>query len=397
MRSYDEIPDFKYYNKDSWKNFISTHIKHLNHLSSKLLEFRDFILKSGKTLSEIEENRSDLLPFLLGGIDKDGEYKEDSLAEFVKFALGIWVNAKHWVVLGKEEGKEASGRISIDKEEKQQFLGFIEKLREITSAVMRQVEIEPEEIPDSEIEEIVKKPEKLLEIVKEMYVECLNASANHSYYTFFALSTRNLPYGFMIAAYPKLESNFEDDFLGLKKIFEPEIGDEEIRKKYTIWGHKKDGLCDLLYELNESIWNGFSNEKVKEVLSYVSTSVNDLREEYRQKVEEELTHMGREPLEKVVRLSDYTGDNDRYGANRYKYIIEEGVLTNCYYQWVTKSRKLSASYDLGKDKDGNPKFKPIHLAEFFDNISPELFLLSPFLKLELSNEQLIITDMSKGR
>ncbi len=91
--------------------------------------------------------------------------------------------------------------------------------------------------------------------------------------------------------------------------------------------------------------------------------------------------------------------------------MREGVLTNWYYQWVTKRGSLSSlyapsesangfpepPYDLVKDENGQVKFKPIHITKFFDDISPELFLLSPFFELEISNKDLIITDMAKGR
>ena len=127
----------------------------------------------------------------------------------------------------------------------------LEKIKDRTSYLIKLVGIEPKEISDSEIEEIIKKPEKLLEIIETIKIACLNLNAAHNYYTFFALSTRTITFKFMMAAYPRLADNFDSliAFLGIKKIFEPQIDDKEDREAYSIWGHSKDGLCDSLYNL----------------------------------------------------------------------------------------------------------------------------------------------------
>ncbi|MGQ9507755.1 MAG: hypothetical protein ACUVTB_07890, partial [Candidatus Bathycorpusculaceae bacterium] len=247
MQNYDQIQGFEYWNAEAWRGFIKDYISPLHNLTSKLLKLRDFILMivgaDGKVaLSEVERKRSDILPFLLGGINENGEYEDNSLAKLVRLALGIYINPKEWVTLEKEEGLRAFDYVTV-KSEATPFLEFLKKLNEITLHITKLVGTEPEEIPEGKIEEIIQKPGEVLELIRMVYVKCLHLSANHNYYTFFALSTKTLPFRYMTTAYPRLQTDLTalKEFLGLEKIFEPKIAEAKIKEDYTIWGHSKGG------------------------------------------------------------------------------------------------------------------------------------------------------------
>jgi hypothetical protein len=388
MQSYNEIQGFEYWNTEAWKHFIENHILPLHHLTSTLLNLRNFILKiieksGGATLSEVVRERSELLQFMLGGIKEDGEYKENSLAKLVKLTLGIYVNPKQWVTLEMEEGLRASDYVDV-KIEDTQFLEFLNKLNEITLRIAKLVGVEPKEVLEGEIEEILQKPEKLLETIKAIYVECLQVSANHNYYTFFALSTKTLPFRYMITAYPKLKANFNQlkEFLGLKKTFEPNVAEEKVREDYTIWGHLENGLCDSLYKLNDTIWKYLLNENVKSVLSYITTSFKNLKQEYAQKVQQKLNEIKWEFPRYI---------NASYENDSYIYTISGPILIKKSYSHYYPS----TGEFYHRDEECN-----ISLLKLFDDLSPILFLGSLLdsyflLELKISNNTLEILRIWK--
>ena len=102
MGYYEEIPGFEYWNIEMWKNLIKNSVVPLYNSVSTLLKFREYLLNIVRskdavgtlqfsTLAEIERKRSDILPFLLGGIDNDGRYKENSLALLTRRSTGIYI------------------------------------------------------------------------------------------------------------------------------------------------------------------------------------------------------------------------------------------------------------------------------------------------------------------
>ena len=391
MQSYDQVEGFEYWNVEAWKKFIKESIVPLYASTSKLLKLRDYILSivgtEGKTtLSEVENRRSDLIPFLLGGVKEDGEYKENSLAKLTRLTLGIYVNPKEWITLEREEGLRAFDYITV-KNESTSFLEFLKRLNELSLHIIELVKEKPEVILESEIEEIIQEPEKLLEIVKTIYVKCAQVSVNYSYYTFFALSTRTLPFKYITMAYPKLGVNFDAirDFLGLKKIFEPMINEVNIKESYTIWGHLKDGLCNLLYNLNDAIWEGFSNEEVNCVFSYISASSRNLKQEYFQKIQQKLEEM-KLKFPDYIQTSNkeyYTGESRGYGPYKgvyyHKYLISGSMLVK--EMWAGYSTR--GNYWSGENKCS------ISLFKLLDDLSPFLFL-TPAIELKITDNELEI-------
>jgi len=376
MQSYDQIKGFEYWSVEGWKGFIEEYIVPLHNSISKLLELRDFLYPMiGITLSEVERKRSDVLPFLLGGIKEDGEYKDNSLAKLVRFTLGVFINPRKWVTLEKEEGLKAFDYVSV-QEVSTRFLEFLKKLNEISEKIIKLAMAESTEAQPSEVEGLVKKPEGILELLRSVYVKCLQVSANHNYYTFFAVSTKNLPYKHIISAYPRLQANFNllKEFLGLEKIFEPKISEAKLREDYTVFGHSKDKLCYLLCGLNNEIWEAFSNEDVKRVLNFVSDSLRDLKREYAQKVQQKLEEI-KWSAPTYINISHETN-----GKYHYTYVISGVLLVKEIHDWWS----WKGGYQR-LERECN-----ISLPKLFDDISPALFLSSESIKLKLSDDRLEI-------
>ena len=374
MQSYDHVPGFNYWSIDAWKDFIAKHILPLNTLTTKLIKLRDIILDKigyGRKvlLSEVERKGKEILPFLLGGIREDGEYKPNSLARLTRLAFGIYINPKEWVTLEREEGMKASDHIYVNIVDTQ-FLEFLKELNEITREIIKLANIEPKEVSEEEIKEIIQQPEKILEILRDIYIKCLEVSANHNYYTFFALSTKSIPFIHLITAYPKLVENFEviTEFLGLEKIFEPDI-EGELKEKYTIWGHVENGLCSQLYKLNKAIWDNFAsgntvftNINIRNVFSYITTEVRDLKEEYKRMVKAKIGKWPPEGTEIV----------HKWGVEYYLE-VHGPWITRCYNTY-------SPTYY--KHVDVRVKMS---LIEFLTKVGSGLFLGQATLRKETEN------------
>jgi tetratricopeptide (TPR) repeat protein len=300
MRNYDGISGFRYWDPKGWRSFVTQYIKPLHRSAAILRELGDYLVKIAEpsnTLADIKREDSEALQFMLGGIKEDGTYSENSLAKLVRYSLGVYIVPTAFITLAVEEGKDVYESIEV-KVKETKFWEFLVNLEEQSEKILSCVGEECDEIEKKEIDEIIEKPEKLLKIIGDLYVKCLQVSANSNYYTFFALSTENLPFNYMKKLYPKIGENIGtlQEFLGLeKKVFEPEGLKGKGLEDYTIWGHSYDGLCNLLSRLNEEIWKNFSSNEdseIKEVLSYVTNQIPDLKREYYEKAEKELKKIG---------------------------------------------------------------------------------------------------------
>jgi len=160
MQNYDEIQGFEYWNIEAWKDFIKNYIIPLYNSSSKLLKLRNFVLinteRKDITLTEIEKRQKQCIPFLLGGIEKNGEYKNNSLAKLIRLSLGIYINPKEWITLEKEEGIKAFDYIMVQSENTK-FLEFLKELNSITLNIIKLAKVEFAEVSESEIEKSVSK------------------------------------------------------------------------------------------------------------------------------------------------------------------------------------------------------------------------------------------------
>ena len=392
VQNYDQIEGFEYWNVESWRSFIKNQISPLHNSISKLLKLRDLILKitgAGEkaTLSEVERKTSDILPFLLGGIREDGEYEDNSLAKLVRLTLGVYIDPKQWVTLEREEELKASDYVVVNSEETP-FLEFLVQLNEICSQLLKLSGIEYEKTLEKEIEEIVKKPEKMLELLKSIYTGCLKISANHSYYTLFVLSAEKLPRRLLEKAYPRIRDNFDDikSFLNMKKYFEPRVLEGDLREAYTVWVFSDGGIGKGLYELNRVIWDNFDREGIIEVWNYFSLSVPHLKRNFREIATNAIGTNGN----KMKWIPQYRVgqeekckicDKEKYGymyCYSFVYSLNGIMISNVRH----RIRLSSGSYGDRSHTLNMP------LPSFFNGLFPALF--TKMLNYEIKNGQIIV-------
>ena len=382
MESYDEIVGFDYTDENEWKNWIREKFLPLHKQLSIILKLRESLENILKTNLKEAFSQRYIQEILLGGITKEGEYTQNSLAKLYKDALGIYINPKEWVAYCRTGLNPVENGIEC-KFEDTSFLAFITEMKELVEEVLSGIEIEPQDIEDKEIEEIMNSLEKILEIIKEIYKSVICISANYDYHMFFILNTCCIPRFFIEKAYPKLNENFEKvaQILDLEEKFVPNINDEEIRRNYTLIGHKENGLAYLLFRLNKEIWKTIAEIKTFEL---IGIALSDLRKTYYEKVKNSLKKLGWKKPE-YISISDPPGSQrvSGYSGPWYYTYYVEGIMITRYHErgWSARGYYYSDTYECN-----------IPLLQLMNDISLALFLGIYYLRIEGDSIQIIESD-----
>jgi len=345
MKTYDNIVGFDYTNTEEWQSFIKNQILPLNSSISRIIALREHLKH---TIQDSLKTESGVKYILLGGVDENGNYKQNSLAKIYREFLGISINLKEWVSLSKQQGIDAADYIKCEFSETE-FLQFIKTLKEVTEKLFLLVEIDNQEISKNEVKELLENPEKIVDELKTIYDSLVNISANHSYYTFFAMNTKSIPRFYIEQAYPKLKDKFEDvsEFLGLEKKFFLDVKKGKIKRDYTMWGHKDNGLAYLIYKLNGILWLYFEKEEFRKLFELITSNAEDLRQKYYENAKKSLDGIG-------WKFPDYIQATS-YLENEYKYIKNKYEIVGTM---LTTSEKCEIS-----------------LLKLIDDLSPALFIL----------------------
>jgi len=261
LKRYDEIVGFDYTSIEGWRGFVKDDLVPLYASVLKFLRVRNHLEKLlKKDAPNLIKNNQSVRKVLLGGINKEGVYSPNSLASLIKELLGIYINPMEWVSYSKQKGIDVSEYIEINIQEYHQlnFLNFIKEIKRILEKVLEVVGLNPPEINQEDIKELVETPETLVAELKTIYSLILNISANYNYRTFFILNTKLIPKYYIERVYLKLRESFEElaEFLGLE--IKHTINIKGKKSEYAILGHKENGLADLIYSLNYLIWKHFS-------------------------------------------------------------------------------------------------------------------------------------------
>ena len=362
MESYDKIVGFDYTDENEWRKWIKEKFVPLHKQLSIILKLRESLENILKTNLKEAFSQRYIEKILLGGVTNDGEYASNSLAKLYKDTLGIYINPKEWVAYHKAGLDPVENGIEC-KFEDTPFLAFITEIKELVEEILSKIEIEPQDIEDKEIKEIMNSPEKILEMIKEIYKFIVSISANYDYHMFFILNTHCIPRVFIEKAYPKLKENFEKvaEVLGAEEKFVPNVNDEKIRKEYTLIGHKENGLADTLFNLQCMIWKRFNfsnrlvlNNEIKEIFSKV-VRPNNLWLEFIEKWKKQLPTLGELNFSTVtINITDY---------NRILYfVIKNGLVIKVVNDYSPRTTYAFYCEDIS-----------IPFTEFMNKIAPYIF------------------------
>ncbi len=385
MKTYDDVVGFDYTNTEEWRYFVKNQILPLHKYISKIVKLRENIEELlSNDLSDLIRNNTNIKQIFLGGVDENGDYKQNSLAKIYREFLGISTNLKEWVSLSKQQGIDAADYIKCEFSETE-FLQFIKTLKEVTEKLFLLVEIDSQEISKNEVKELLENPEKIVDELKTIYDSLVSISANHSYYTFFAMNTKSIPRFYIEQAYPKLKDKFEEvsEFLGLEPKFFLGVKEGKIKRDYTMWGHKENGLAYLIYKLNGILWVYFEKEEFRKLFELITSNAEDLRQKYYENAKKSLDGIGwefpdyvrttrdtQEPYKyKIVgtMLTEYTLSVNTRGNHPWAVYGQSGLTKRS--RWLTMSKKCNIS-----------------LLKLIDDLSPALFISPRPKKTMIGNE-----------
>lgn len=385
MKNYDEFIDFNYLNLDDWRIYARKYIIPLFKISDIILRLRTSLEDRLKKNSKEEFNSNEnIREILLGGINEQGNYETNSLARIFKRAIGVKIPRYDWIYY-KKKGLEPfdQGIKCVFKETL--FLFFVKKLKTVSSKILTLLSIQAPESND-DFEDLLRKPEKILAYIKDLYVNILNFSPNHNQQTFFVLNTICVPRFYIIEAYPNLKENFEHltEILGLRENIIFPFETEEERNKYAIWGHSEEGLAYNIIELHQLIeeffdLTGSSIEMIEGEVFYNRDKFNylfklviknpvNLREDFFNKVKESII------VPSELNFSPYEVNIQGYDKSIQLVTIKNIItkITNGY------SPNTRYAFSLLRTK--------IFLTDFIEKVAPYLFLsIALFLKLENLN------------
>ncbi|RLI79957.1 hypothetical protein DRP04_08660 [Archaeoglobales archaeon] len=391
MKSYDEIIGFDYTDENEWKNWIEEKFLPLHKQLSIILKLRENLenilranLKEALTRQHIQE-------MLLGGVTEEGEYTSNSLAKLYKDILGISINPKEWIAYCRAGLDPAENGIEC-RFENTSFLTFISKMKELVEKALSRINVEPQDIGDEEIEEVINSPEKIVEAIRKIYSLIVSISANHDYHMFFVLNTRCIPRFFIEKAYPKLKEDLEKvvEILELEGKFVPNTNDEEVRRNYALIGHKENGLADALFNMQHTIWNYFDfskefydSEKWKDALALAVIPTN-LKEEFKKMVSKIVLPpvniskniiLTPDKFDCKSCIEEFESQDTRHGYwyDRKIYQIRF-TLKGCLIEKVSHGLSYRRSWSGRKGYTGRIHDEQIPLTTFLSNLSPLLFL-----------------------
>ncbi len=262
MKNYDNIIGFDYANIEEWKKFVKDEFLPLYNLILKLIKLRQYFkgLPNDNFLNLFRINKK-IKEIFLGGLNQDEEYNPNSIANLYKEVLGISLNINEWIVYSKQKGIDSLDYVKIIFT-KPKFLTFIKEIKNIMEKIFKIERIIPTEIFQEDIKKFLDNPIFLFNELKTMYSLIVNISATYNYHTFFLLNIYNIPRFYIEMAYPKLKDRFNElsKFFGIEQKYDLKTHTHKI--DYTIWGHKEKGFADLVFSLNNIIWNYLSKTEL---------------------------------------------------------------------------------------------------------------------------------------
>lgn len=417
LKSYDDVIEFDYTNIEEWKKFIRDDLLPLYASILELRNLRHFFKHlPKKDFSFLLESNINIREMFLGGVNEEGEYNLNSIAKLYKEVLGISLNLNEWFIFSQQSGIKALKYIKINVTNPI-FYEFMKKIKNIMDKLYAIIGINPPEINQKERKRFLDQPILLENKLKGIHPLIVNISATYNYHTFFCLNIRRIPRFYIELSYPRLKNNFEEfsEFIGFVQKFDPKIIDE--KEDFSIWGHKEDGIADLIYKLTKIIWEYF--DRTTYVLdngdySHKNVFFNSLgkigkiinvKKAFFNKILPKLLNIKICKWTQTKEIIDEK-NNELFDCNACKennyfitsHWIRPRVFTIKFHYSDQKIFKIEHSLNYTQNwgnmaqqsKTSFHEGENIHLSQFFINISPLLFFNA--IKIQLYDNRIIIND-----
>jgi hypothetical protein len=317
-------------------------------------------------------------PFFLGGLTDEGEIPDRSLAKLTNQYLGVALNDPNRWVNAEREGLTGDDYVAITTTETE--LGsFLQTVDEQLIAILQQLDEAPP-VVDDRVETVLDEPESMADVIQQVLSGVLQLTANSCPFTFFAHTTQAVTARYLTEAYQPLHREVHDvaGSFGLRKLFVPELADDERDAAYTVWGHTEDGVLNRLSRLNQAVWTTFSDETARSTLSPLFANVPNPQEEFTREVEAELTaqnwtHPDYLPKcahpDRVPTRSASSTNDSRYRQNMdltKAFIVEDRAITA---REVITAVNTSSVVHRRQELDDS-----VSLLQYLDEVMPGVFL-----------------------
>jgi len=378
--SYDDIAR-QITDQEKWTTFANNEIRPVAETARTLIQLRNRLAppEPGETsLRDAVAEESRIRPFFLGGLTKEGEVPDGSLAELTKQYFGVALNDPNRWVNAEREGLTGDDYVAVTTTETELF-SFLQTVDEQLTAVLQQLDEVPP-VVDDRVETVLDEPKSVADVIQQLLNGVLQLTANTCPFTFFAHTTETATARYLTEAYPSLDGKVHDvaGSLGLQKLFVPELADDEQDAAYTIWGHAEDDVLNHLSRLNQAVWITFSDETARSTLSPFFANVPNPQEDFIRKVKTELTaedwaypdylpecaHPDRIPTRSASSTNDsrYRRDMDLTKA----FIVEDGTITG---EEVITGVNTSSVVHRRQELD-----ESVSLLRYLDEVMPGVFL-----------------------
>jgi hypothetical protein len=378
--SYDDIAR-RITKQEEWTAFTNDKIRPVAEAARTLTQLRNRLTPAepGETsLSDVVDEDPRFRPFFLGGLTDEGEIPDRSLAKLTNQYLGVALNDPNRWVNAEREGLTGDDYVAITRTETE--LGsFLQTVDEQLIAILQQLDEAPP-VVDDRVETVLDEPESMADVIQQVLSGVLQLTANSCPFTFFAHTTQAVTARYLTEAYQPLHREVHDvaGSFGLRKLFVPELADDERDAAYTVWGHTEDGVLDRLSRLNQAVWTTFSDETARSTLSPFFANVPNPQEEFTREVEAELTaqnwtHPDYLPKcahpDRVPTRSASSTNDSRYRQNMdltKAFIVEDGAITA---REVITAVNTSSVVHRRQELDDS-----VSLLQYLDEVMPGVFL-----------------------
>lgn len=262
--------------KEDLANFVRNDIIPLEHFSSLLNSFGEYLRKemSGRDTSFISER---LQKVILGGVQKNGSFAPNSLAEFYNeyFGIGLsqtdrvrYVNSvnngvkpQNIVIKSDPNGKIAD----INTQNNFSMFHFIVDINNLCTTIVKKsiakgiipqiTEVNVSSFKEEEGEALIDNPSQVLSQIKDFYNASLKILPTYNDYSMFLYSITNIPKDYLIEAYPSIAGEFSNLTnildLEIKPIVELPITSNYMECVFS----KQDGIASAIGRLIGSIFD----------------------------------------------------------------------------------------------------------------------------------------------
>ena len=378
-----EAVTFDYGNLDEWKSYFEE-IKEIAKSCKVIEEFWNELKRKcdGLTFKDLQKE-FDYSTVLLGGVTPDGEYKERSLARVYAVLFGFKPENIHDLIEKLKRSLPPTTKIVVEETE---FIRFVRSVLDKVMSILRQAEskglIDSADV-DVEVDyyDILSDYKKLIEILENFVNNVAKILPNYNQKSLFVWTLDKLTYRYITTAYPELRDErvfeFVKDVLGLEVIFSPDVEDDKTKRDYEVYSFYDGLIGKELVELFKMIWNYFDSEFTKEKLLLIFPEIKILnpKEEFLEMAENALRGIGWNLPDYIIVVGQTTTYSHSRGllhveVREAKYKIKGVVIPECYLEYYNRSTHIVTTRYYYDTKKVNKS-----VFEFFDNLSPMLFLL----------------------